>query len=199
MRWTIRTRLFTLSFLGLLLAVAVGVSGYLGVSQVQSGIQEIYVTSSALRNHLEADMMRHALKGDVQAALLARNDKDKDRVLADLADHSNRFRQFLAKNNALPLSTEIKAQLQETQPVLEEYIKSAEVIVDIAFKNRNTANAQLDSFLVVFNDLDGKLAKLSDELQNSAKRSETRGQNTVAASHTTIVVICSLSLLMLIL
>ena len=85
MRWTIRTRLFALSFLGLLLAVAVGASGYFGVSQVQSGIQEIYVTSSALRNHLEADMMRHALKGDVQAALLARSDKDKDRVLADLS------------------------------------------------------------------------------------------------------------------
>jgi methyl-accepting chemotaxis protein len=199
MRWNIRTRLFTLSFLGLLLAMAVGASGYYGVSQVQSGIQEIYVTSSALRNHLEADMMRHALKGDVLAALLARNEKDKDRVLADLADHSNRFRQYLAKNNALPLSGDIKAQLQETQPVLEEYIKSAEVIVDIAFKNRNTAQAQLDSFLVVFNDLDGKLSKLSDEVQASQKRSETRGQTTVATSHASILIICGLSLLVLIL
>ncbi len=199
MHWTIRTRLFTLSFLGLLLAVAVGASGYFGVSQVQSGIQEIYVTSSALRNHLEADMMRHALKGDVLAALLARNDKDKDRVLADLADHSNRFRQYLAQNNALPLSADIKAQLQETQPVLEEYIKSAEVIVDIAFKNRTTAQGQLDAFLVVFNDLDGKLSKLSDKVQASQKRSETRGQNAVAASHASIVTICGLSLLVLIL
>ena len=199
MRWTIRTRLFALSFLGLALALAVGASGYSGVSQVQSGIQEIYLTSSALRNHLEADMMRHALKGDVQAALLARNDKDKDRVLADLADHSNRFRQYLAKNNALPLSAEVKAQLQEAQPVLEEYIKSAEVIVDIAFKNRATGQAQLDAFLVVFNDLDGRLSKLSDELQDSAKRSETRGQATVGASHASIMTICSVSLLVLIL
>src|SRR5258707_7015891 len=99
-----RTRLFTLSILGLLLAVAVGATGYFAVSQVQNGIQEIYVTSSALRNHMEADMMRHALKADVLAALLAHDDKSKDRVLADLADHSNRFRQYLSKNNTLPLS-----------------------------------------------------------------------------------------------
>ncbi|GEM_PF-403320 len=199
MRWTIRTRLFALSILGLLLAVAVGASGYFGVSQVQSGIQEIYLTSSALRNHLEADMMRHALKGDVQAALLAKNDKDKDRVLADLAEHSSRFRQYLQKNNALALSADVKAQLQETQPILEEYIKSAEVIVDIAFRNRATAQAQLDAFLVVFNDLDGKLAKLSDDLQAVAKRSEERGQATVRASQTTILTICAMSLLALIL
>ena len=95
-------------------------------------------------------------------ALLARDDKSKDRVLSDLADHSNKFRQYLTKNNELPLNAAIKAQLQETQPVLEEYIKSAEVIVDIAFKNRATAQAQMEAFLVVFNDLDGKLSKLSD-------------------------------------
>jgi methyl-accepting chemotaxis protein len=199
MRWTIRTRLFALSFLGLLLAMAVGESGYFGVSQVQSGIQEIYLTSSALRNHLEADMMRHALKGDVLAALLARDDKAKERVLADLADHSNRFRQYLARNNALPLNSDIKAQLQETQPVLEKYIKSAEAIVDIAFKNRATAQAQLDAFLAVFNDLDGKLSKLSDEVQASAKRSELHGQDIVVESHTTILLICGLSLLVMIL
>jgi len=199
MRWTIRTRLFALSFLGLLLAMAVGESGYFGVSQVQSGIQEIYLTSSALRNHMEADMMRHALKGDVLAALLARDDKAKERVLADLADHSNRFRQYLARNNALALNSDIRAQLQETQPVLEKYIKSAEAIVDVAFKNRATAQAQLDAFLAVFNDLDGKLSKLSDEVQASAKRSESRGQSIVAESHTTILLICGLSLTVMIL
>src|SRR5882724_11986879 len=126
MHWTIRIRLYTLSLLGLLAAAAVGVTGYWGVSKVQSATQQVYVTSSALRNHLEADMMRHALKADVLAALLAHDEKSKDRVLTDLAEHSNRFRQFLAKNNELGLSGDIKAQLSETQPVLEEYIKSAE-------------------------------------------------------------------------
>jgi len=199
MHWTIRFRLYTLSVLGLLLAAAVGISGYWGVSKVQAGTQEIYVTSSALRNHLEADMMRHALKADVLAALLARDDKSKDRVLSDLADHSGKFRQYLSRNNELPLSRDIKAQLQETQPVLEEYIKSAEVIVDIAFKNRATAQAQLDTFLVVFNDLDGKLSRLSDEVQASAKKSELRGQDTVSASHSAILGICLFSLLVLML
>lgn len=198
MHWTIRFRLYTLSLLGLFLAAAVGISGYLGVSKVQDSTQQVYITSSALRNHLEADMMRHALKGDVLAALLARDDKSKDRVLSDLAEHSSKFRQYLAKNNELPLSGDIKAQLQETQPVLEEYIKSAEVIVDIAFKNRATAQAQLDAFLVVFSDLDGKLSKLSDEVQASAKKSELRGQDAVSASHSTILGICGFSLLALI-
>jgi len=120
-------------------------------------------------------------------------------VLADLADHSNRFRQYLSKNNTLPLSGDIKTQLQETQPVLEEYIKSAEVIVDIAFKNRTVAQGQLGAFLVVFSDLDGKLSKLSDDVQASQKKSEVRGQSIVAASRTAILTICGLSLLVLIL
>ena len=100
-----------------MLAAAVGISGYSGVSKVQAGTQEVYVTSTALRNHLEADMMRHALKADVLAALLANDGKSKDRVLRNLADHSSKFRLSLSKNNDLPLSRDIKAQLQETQPV----------------------------------------------------------------------------------
>jgi methyl-accepting chemotaxis protein len=196
-QFSIRTKLYALSILGLFLAVAVGVSGYWGVDQVQKGSEEINVTNAALRNHLEAGMMRDALRADLMAAFMARDAKAKDDVVNSLQDHSNRFRQALTRNKDLPLSGEIKAKLQEAQPVLEEYIKSTEVLIEVALKDRNTALAEFGAFQVVHTDLLDKMGKLSDEVQASAQRAEARAASIGHNSQTAILSICGLALLVL--
>lgn len=73
--------------LGVLVLVAVallalGGVGYNGQRGLLDAIAAQVISSDALRNHMQADMMHDALRGDVTAALLAASTKDDKAVAA---------------------------------------------------------------------------------------------------------------------
>src|SRR5919106_5180406 len=120
-------------FGGLMAAVAViiGAIGYWGIARQGSELDGVVVTSLALRNHLESDMMHDALRGDVLTALRAARDANKEdmaQAKADLAEHSQNFRERIAGNKGLPLSDEVRAAISEVEPKLDTYISSAEAL-----------------------------------------------------------------------
>ena len=71
-------------FGGLMAAVAliIGAIGYWGIARQGSELDEVVVTSLALRNHLESDMMHDALRADVLGALRAARDNNKEDLAA---------------------------------------------------------------------------------------------------------------------
>ena len=94
MNWTIGRKLYLLCGLGMLVAVLVGAAGYWGIVRLQDETAHLVETSSVLRNHMEADMMHDALRGDVIAALLASDVSEAERgqVLVDVREHADRFK-----------------------------------------------------------------------------------------------------------
>ena len=124
---SIRKKFF--GFGGLMAAVAlvIGAFGYWGISRQGSELDDVVVTSLALRNHLESDMMHDALRADVLGALRAARDNNKEdmaSVKADVADHSQNFRERVAANKGLPLSDDVRAAISEVEPKLATYITS---------------------------------------------------------------------------
>src|SRR5688572_29046413 len=92
-----------LSFGGIMIAIAllIGSIGYWGIARQTGELDAVVVTSLALRNHLEGDMMHDALRADVLSALrAARNQSAEDlkAVHADIADHATNFRERIAAN-----------------------------------------------------------------------------------------------------
>ena len=80
---------------GLGMWIAVSLSG----SLVRTGVQ-----SSALRNHMQADMMHDALRGDVLAAILAGgsgSEEDRAKARTDLKEHVATFKNAIAANQSL--------------------------------------------------------------------------------------------------
>jgi methyl-accepting chemotaxis protein len=193
MQWTIRKKLFGLSFAGLVLALAVGISGYWGITRTGSGLTYVSLTSTVMRNHLEADMMHDALRADVLSALVAENAKEQATVWAQIEEHSKRFRSALGANKALSFNPEVKTALEEAQPALEEYIQSAQEMAKLALADRKMARGQLDIFQQVFQDLEGKMSKLSDLVQADAKKAEADGISAVTSSRIAMAVFCVLS------
>jgi methyl-accepting chemotaxis protein len=55
---------------GLLTALIMSLVSYLGNSQMATAVNDNEVSMTALRNHLEADMMHDALRADVLSAML---------------------------------------------------------------------------------------------------------------------------------
>jgi methyl-accepting chemotaxis protein len=186
MNLTIRMKLYGLSVAGLLFAAAVGLAGFWGISRVGQSLSDVFVTASALRNHMEADMMQDALRADVMAALIADNAQQHASVWAKVQEHSKRFREALARNKQLPLPAEIKTPLDEVSQPLEDYIQGSEEMVKLALADRKTARLQLDTYELIFDDLDKKMDAASDLIQKYTQEKEAAGQSVAGSSRSAI-------------
>ena len=158
-------------FGGLMAAVAliIGAIGYWGISRQGRELDDVVVTSLALRNHLESDMMHDALRADVLGALRAARDNNKEdmaAVKADLADHSQNFRERVAANKGLTLSDDVRAAISEVEPKLDSYISTAESMIALAEKDSPAAEAAYPPFLANFEEL--------EEFDGQAERPDRR-------------------------
>ncbi len=76
---SIKLRLLLLIGTGLLTALIMSLVSYLGNSQMATAVNDNEVSMTALRNHLEADMMHDALRADVLSALAGKLSQSVDR------------------------------------------------------------------------------------------------------------------------
>ena len=76
---SIKLRLLLLIGTGLLTAVIMSLVSYLGNSQMATAVNDNEVGMTALRNHLEADMMHDALRADDLSAMAGKLSQSVDR------------------------------------------------------------------------------------------------------------------------
>ena len=67
MQLSIRSRLFCLVGLMLVLMLVLSVSARHGMSSAGDGLESVLLANRTLRNHIEGDMMHDALRADVLA------------------------------------------------------------------------------------------------------------------------------------
>ena len=67
---SIKLRLMLLIATGLLTALIMSLASYLGNTRMAEAVKDNEVSMTALRNHMEADMMHDALRADVLSAML---------------------------------------------------------------------------------------------------------------------------------
>jgi methyl-accepting chemotaxis protein len=180
-------------FGGLMAAVAliIGAIGYWGTTRQAAELDGVVVTSLALRNHLESDMMHDALRADVLGALRAARDNNKEdlaAVKADLADHSQNFRERIAANKGLALNDDVRAAISEVEPKLDSYISTAESMIALAEKDSPAAEAAYPPFLANFEELEESLGKLSDLIAASAQSAKESADGTTILADTGLVV-----------
>lgn len=180
LHWTIRSRLTCLVVALLLLMLCVGLNGQRGISHTDAGLHSVLVSSKALRNHIESDMMHDALRADVLAALLATSDNDSKQASDDVKEHAQLFRTHIADNRALPLDRDLADALNAVGPTLESYISSAEDIVGVAHHDKRRANQVLPDFLRHFKELEGRLSDLSDKIEANAASTQSAAEHGVA-------------------
>lgn len=197
MSWRIESKLKAISFAGAVLACALGVVGLRGLHTVNTTMVAMRTTDVALSNHKDADMMHDALRGDVLAALLAPDEEAVKEASDDLTEHATRFRELLAANLALPLGGEARRALVEAQPVMEQYISSAEAMLAEARRDRAVAKAKYPSFLASFRDLETRMSTISETvegLNQKAQQDATHASDSAMASMLVVLVLTVLAL-----
>jgi methyl-accepting chemotaxis protein len=170
----ISTRLLVLAGLGVVTAAAVGSVAYVTTRGIAADIQRADVLTTALRNHMEADMMHDALRADVLAARLATDAAEMASVRNDLSEHAATFREQVKANAELPLEPRIASAIADIAPALEAYIASAEKLVALAAKDQKVAATEYPEFAAAFSVLEERNGTVSDLIQQAALENSTQ-------------------------
>jgi len=174
-RLTIRQRLLGCGAFALTLTLVLAGIAWWGLERMKQGADELQLTGMALRNHLEADMMHHALRSDVLAALLAKNDSERRKWRAGLDEHQGRLRQVIAANERLGHSASVRESLALVRTDAEKYIEeSVRMWEDAGHK----ATGLSPAFEAAFGSLEEKNEKVSDQIEAAAKAAAARAAET---------------------
>jgi methyl-accepting chemotaxis protein len=160
----------------LMLLAGAGLAGALLISGVSFYNQHLAaneraaqaIVETALRNHVDGDMMHDAIRADVLAAILGARKGDPQAIREaqeELSVHATRFRRNLSENAALPLDAEVKKLVTDITPALESYIASGQTMTTLALESPAQLDARLPAFLVAFGELEEAGEALSTKLE----------------------------------
>jgi len=155
-----------LRFTGILssaLAFMVAAGGAVGTYRMRQALEDVQITSQAMRNNLEAGMMHGALRADVLAAMVARGKEAKKTAALNLEEHSSWMLIALEANSKLPLRPPLKRQMAALHEEMKQYAGAAERIQELALDSR-TSDADWQGFNQTFVALGEKNEAVSTEL-----------------------------------
>ena len=197
---SIKLRLLLLTASGLLAALIIGLDAFINNARTADVVTDNQTSLTALRNHLEADMMHDALRADVFSALLVglgKSPSNASEVRDSLAEHAEHLRSVVAANQQLPVNSSIKTALEQVQPSLAAYINAAEQIVSQSLQDPAQGQNNLPTFNQAFEQLEGDMLALSKLIEENASQTSREASASLNTANTSIGVALLLSLLVL--
>ena len=134
--------------------------------------RDLETISTALTNHLEADMMHDALRSDVLSATLAGIKKDESTgkdVLKELDNHIGIFRTAIEKSEKLDLDDSTKAALASVEQPLKEYTTLASELAKKAIQDPAAGESGMADFGKKFQDLERSMSTASGLIESRAE------------------------------
>ncbi|GAB2175822.1 methyl-accepting chemotaxis protein [Dongia sp. agr-C8] len=195
---TIGKRFLIAGVIAIIALAAVSILGVWGTREAVQGSEQINIVSTAVRNHMEADMMHDALRADVLYALREGKTGNKDAqpgIAADTADHIRNFEEHVEANKELDLPLEARKSLDDLGPVLPPYIEAAKKMVDTAFTDNYAAQRGFDDFIKTFETLEEKMGATGDAIQESANTIQAEVNSKTRTVFILLAVIITLSVI----
>jgi methyl-accepting chemotaxis protein len=197
---SIKLRLLLLIGTSVLTALIMGLVSYLGNTQMAQAVQDNDVSMTALRNHMEADMMHDALRADVLSSMLVglgKSTSSQAEVRSSIDEHAGHFREVLAANLQLSVNDTLKTALNQIKPSLDTYISAAERIVGLALENPEAAQKELGTFNTAFSQLEDQMATLSELIERNTQQTSEGTRQAISNANFAIGVVLIVSLLLL--
>jgi methyl-accepting chemotaxis protein len=148
--------------------VLVGSSFLVGRS-FEAARSDSTVLMQSMRQQMFADMMHDAMRGVVYRSLYAASIGDTamaSETGREIVEYGESFAQAIAAQRALPLPDDIRQALEELATPLEDYLGSAQAIVDLAARGDLAgAQEQLPAFDERFSALEGAMETVSDTIE----------------------------------
>ncbi|CTP88462.1 methyl-accepting chemotaxis protein [Xanthomonas translucens pv. poae] len=167
-----------LVLVAVLALLALGGVGYNAQRGLLNAVAAQVISSDALRNHMQADMMHDALRGDVTTALLSASRQDAAGIKdahASLVEHAAEFRQAVADNRELPLDPALRHELDAVAPALQDYIAAADQVLSLIETKADSAAAYA-AFTEKFEQLETRMGSISERILALNQRSRSAAE-----------------------
>lgn len=195
---TIKQKLVGYALVSAVLLLTMGYVGHRGVTRLGAALTDHMRDASTLSNHMAADMMHDALRGDVLAALVTGDKASAETqatLRADLARHTKVFRDKLAQNDALALAGDTGAALAKLRAPLEAYIESAQSLVALALRDHAAALQKLPAFELASHTLDTEMGAASARLESAGMTARTNAAETMRTADREMLIIGTFAVL----
>jgi methyl-accepting chemotaxis protein len=197
-RFSIRFWLNVLGGGGLLAIAVLAVLGHQVVGRLVSSLEMSTEVAAALRNHLQADMMHDAIRGDVLLSLhesARANAAGIEEARKDLSEHVDDLVGRLQANAELALPDEVKARIAGAKPALDAYVAEAVTITGLAGSDPAEAERHFATFLEKFEALEEQMGEISDELKKFAGEIDEAGSSLARSAQWVITLVALAALL----
>ena len=194
MKMGIRSRLYSMVAVVLLLMLVLGISSWISMNHADDSLIDVLQTNHSLQLHSDADMMHDALRADVLAALLAQSPAEHDEANTSLKRHVQHFKDVLAENEKLSSNVDVRTALNAVRESLNKYIDNAEIISAAAQSDRHKADTLLPGFLHAFEDLETRMGTVSTRIEATATAAESQTKQIVVQAKLTGIVLLILAI-----
>ncbi len=190
---SIRARIMLLG-IGAVFAVCLTAGvGLVAMVRSNAGLENAIIATASVLHLKQADMMHDALRADVLAAILAGikgTADEKSAIPADLNAHVTEFRDSIASLQALALPANIRIQVENVVPVLDEYIVAALQIAPNALLDPAAGRAELPAFVATFSLLEAEMGTLGELIESRNGETARAAQQ---GNHTLILVLIAIA------
>jgi methyl-accepting chemotaxis protein len=172
MKISIRQRFVAFTALVVCVYLVSGAATYVAISGLEQSNQTSVRYAEAIRDHMHADMMHDALRGDVLAVLraAAKQDNQQFQIAVEEVDaHAKEFRISLDALDKARLDAAVVAHIAQVRPRLDAYADEAAKIASLAKSDLPAAEAEMNAFSRVFEELERAMGQLGDAIEAQAK------------------------------
>ena len=185
----IRTKIIGSGFVSLFFTLLLGGIGVWGYHSMTEALVQNETSISAMRKHMEADMMHDAIRADVLAALLvAPGDTQAAKEVTEAFDeHTQRMRKVIAENAEAKLPKEVAQAIVELKPQVETYIDKAKQVIAKALSGAQDGRALRAEFDTAFSALEERNEAVSELIENQAQSSREHQDSSIQTSQTWLI------------
>lgn len=164
---TLRSKLFAATFASVATIALLVANIALGATELTERLRLSELSTVAIRNHTNADMMHDALRADVYASFnfAVTGLGQRNEIAAQTSAHAGEFRRLIAANTALALPAEIGGALQALQAPIDNYIATAEAVSAASFQDHARARRLMPGFEAQFSALEARMSQTGDRIE----------------------------------
>ncbi|HYJ75197.1 MAG TPA: methyl-accepting chemotaxis protein [Kineosporiaceae bacterium] len=162
MRVTVGRRLAAVGAVGVLAVGAVSVTALVGARRQADDAAAMARISAGMNDQWNADMMHDGIRGDVMAALYARNARERRALEVDGV--TEKATQIVERFDAAAATAppDLRARFAAVRPALVEYTTRAVDLVSLAAQDKAQAERGLPAFLALFSQLEERLGAIDE-------------------------------------
>lgn len=187
-------KLLGFSIASAIMTITLGMTAWWVAAELGAAKDELALNSSAAAHQQLADMMHDGMRGDVMTAMVTGANHDTARgteLLKESAEHANKFRNAIKALDALPLTADIKGQIEKVRPAMNDYLKVTDEFTRLALSDTKSANARMEEFNKSFSVLEKEMGELGEYIEK--KSQSTQDAHSTKGGLMTILVVCVFS------